>query len=43
LLPERAAAARARLPTAVRVLPGDALALPLLRTHRLAWIAKPDA
>ncbi|MCM0609008.1 MAG: methyltransferase domain-containing protein [Ideonella sp. WA131b] len=29
LLPERAAAARARLPTAVRVLPGDALALPL--------------
>jgi SAM-dependent methyltransferase len=29
LLPERAAAARARLPAAVRVLPGDALALPL--------------
>jgi SAM-dependent methyltransferase len=29
LLPERAAAARARLPAAVRVLEGDALALPL--------------
>ena len=29
LLPERAAAARARLPVAVRVLEGDALALPL--------------
>jgi SAM-dependent methyltransferase len=29
LLPERAAAARARLPPAVRVLEGDALALPL--------------
>ncbi len=29
LLPERAAAARRRLPAAVRLLPGDALALPL--------------
>lgn len=29
LLPERAAAARQRLPAAVRLLPGDALALPL--------------